>query len=663
MIGQTISHYRIHHLLGAGAMGEVYLAEDTELGRRVALKILPAGVAGDPERIRRFKQEAKAASALNHPNILTVYEIGQFQGTHFMVSEYIKGEDLRQCQSREPLNLREALEVAIQLATGLNAAHEAGIIHRDIKPENIMRREDGLVKVLDFGLAKLIQVNPLEVDRDAPTIYKSTPGMIIGTVAYMSPEQARGKEIDARSDVWGMGICLYEMLTGRLPFFEETVSDTIASILKSDLPPLDGNVPDELSRIVRKALQKDRDSRYQTMKDFLLDLKTFKHDLEFAEDLERSKSPPLKKAVALSAKNVPSKRAFLIAMALLLVGLIVAGIWYRQRSANLDARQRAMQTQQLYEAGRALLKERKKEPIKQAKEKFEQAIANDPDHALSYVGLADTYALMEEYVGLSSRETLPIAEENARKALRLNSSLAEAYASLGFIKTKQWKWLEAREAFERAIKLDPRYAVARQWYTIYLRNVGDYEGALKQITMASDDKQADPIVRVNIVITYLVMGNLKKAEEEAIALKADFPEFWGGRSWLGMVHLEQGHKDEAILSLDVGMERASKSHTLLANLGYGAAVAGRNDKVSEVLAALKILYDAKEATGQDFAKVYAGLGRMDEAFEWLEKDFQARSGDLPYITWHPAFKSLRKDPRYVDLLRRMELLPKTINSQ
>lgn len=286
----TLSHYRIVSKIGAGGMGEVYLAEDTKLRRRVALKVLPESIAKDKERLRRFEQEAFAASGLNHPNILTIYEFGAEREAHFLASEFVTGETLRERMTREPLDLRETLDVALQVAAALHAAHAAGIVHRDIKPENIMLRDDRLVKVLDFGLAKLVEkkIEPAESDDETRAMVNTAPGIIMGTVAYMSPEQARGKDSDSRSDIWSLGIVLYEMLAGRAPFAEETVSDTIAAILKSELVPLDENMPAELQRIIKKTLQKNRDERYQTIKDFLLDLKNLKHELEFAEELERS---------------------------------------------------------------------------------------------------------------------------------------------------------------------------------------------------------------------------------------------------------------------------------------------------------------------------------------------------------------------------------------
>lgn len=289
----SIAHYKIISAIGAGGMGEVYLAQDTKLERQVALKVLLDEVAGDEERVRRFVQEAKAASALNHPNILTVYEIGEFDHTRYIATELIKGETLRDRLRGDPMTLREVLDVAMQVAAALNAAHSAGIVHRDIKPENIMLRDDGIVKVLDFGLAKLTAtpVGPADSEDATRAQVNTRPGVVMGTVLYMSPEQARGKETDARSDIWSLGVVIYEMLAGATPFVGETANDSIAAILTKEPPPLDEAAPPELRRIVRKSLQKQTDERYQTVKDLLLDVKNLKRELEFSEELERSSVP------------------------------------------------------------------------------------------------------------------------------------------------------------------------------------------------------------------------------------------------------------------------------------------------------------------------------------------------------------------------------------
>src|SRR5438309_4825592 len=279
-------------------MGEVYLAQDTKLDRKVALKILPAKVAANQERMRRFVQEAKAASALNHPNIITIYEIDEGgssptvrEGVHFIATELIEGETLRQRMRSAPLKLGEVLDVAAQVASALVAAHAANIVHRDIKPENIMLRRDGIVKVLDFGLAKLMDQAEMGAEDATRPLVKTDAGMVMGTVAYMSPEQARGLQVDARTDIWSLGVVLYEMLTGRQPFKGPTASDVIVSVLEREPPPLDHEIPAELQRIAAKMLQKDREQRYQGVRDLLLDLKSLREVADFEGKLKRWTAP------------------------------------------------------------------------------------------------------------------------------------------------------------------------------------------------------------------------------------------------------------------------------------------------------------------------------------------------------------------------------------
>ena len=297
IIGKSIAHYKVLSLLGEGGMGEVYLAQDTRLGRKVALKFLPASLIGDTSRLRRFEQEAHAASALNHPNILTIYEIGQINDWPFIATEFIDGDTLRQEMKGSRMKLGEVLDVAIQLASALSAAHASGVIHRDIKPENVMLSQDGVAKILDFGLAKLTAPRRAPADTEAPTktLFKTDPGTVVGTTAYMSPEQASGIPVDARTDIFSLGVVVFEMVAGRLPFEGDTSSEILASLLSEKEPqPLarySRDVPAELERIVSKALRKDRNERYQTIKDLLIDLKSLKQELEFAVKLERSARP------------------------------------------------------------------------------------------------------------------------------------------------------------------------------------------------------------------------------------------------------------------------------------------------------------------------------------------------------------------------------------
>jgi eukaryotic-like serine/threonine-protein kinase len=334
--GQSVGHFRILSLLGVGGMGEVYLADDTKLGRKIALKLLPVDFSRDRARVRRFQQEARAASALNHPYIVTIHETGEFQDRHFIATEYIEGETLRQRMRRGSLNLAETLDIAIQVAGALGAAHQAGIVHRDIKPENIMLRPDGYVKVLDFGLAKLAEQSPNALNGNlASKVTDTTPGLLMGTVKYMSPEQARGLGVDTRSDIFSLGIVIYEMLTGRAPFEGETASDLIAAILKEEPHLIRRHSPgltDELQGVVSKALHKDKQKRYQTINDLLTDLMDLKQGIGGKAESARSGSGGSTIASTgssgeISFKTVasrlePHKRAVFLAALLLLVAAV-----------------------------------------------------------------------------------------------------------------------------------------------------------------------------------------------------------------------------------------------------------------------------------------------------------------------------------------------------
>src|SRR5256885_110161 len=297
--GENIAHYRIVRLLGEGGMGTVYLAEDTKLHRQVSLKFLSTRFIQDPERLRRFEQEARAASALNHPNIIHIYEIGHSDSTHFIAAEYLDGATLRTYLPTTPVQSSEVLDIALQVASALAAAHAKGIVHRDIKPENIMvdkRSHLGRqnhVKVLDFGIAKLADVPGIAM-KEATTrlLVRTEEGRTIGTASYMSPEQARGESVDARTDIWSLGVVLYEMVTGKQPFTGNTPQDVIASILRDDLPPLPLESPEGLKWILKKALRKDRDDRYQTARELFSDLRDLHEQAQGVQSNADPSVPP-----------------------------------------------------------------------------------------------------------------------------------------------------------------------------------------------------------------------------------------------------------------------------------------------------------------------------------------------------------------------------------
>ena len=358
--GQLLGPYLILKRIGAGGMGEVYLATDTRLDRRVSLKILPHDFASDKQRMKRFALEAKVASTLNQPNILTVFEFGEIESLAFLATEYIDGETLRLYLHHSQPKLVEILDISAQIVAALEAAHEANIVHRDIKPENVMiRRRDHIVKVLDFGLAKLTEKNKggesgLRTDTEAPTEFKTAPGNVLGTVAYMSPEQSQGLPVDERSDLWSTGIVIYEMVAGRVPFRGATSSHTVVEILEKEAPPLSQlakqKVPDELERIVRKAIAKNRDERYQTASDLLIDLRNLRKRLEFQSEIERSTASTFSEVPSSERNNqlLPEseqtqpvgktrKKAIGLAVALLaLIALTTFGVraWLASRSSS-----------------------------------------------------------------------------------------------------------------------------------------------------------------------------------------------------------------------------------------------------------------------------------------------------------------------------------------
>ena len=325
--GTLLSHYQIRSQIGAGGMGEVYLAFDTQLNRTVALKILPAEVASNQQRVRRFLQEAKAASALNHPHIITIHEVGESDSVYFIATEFIDGVTLREFIKSTPLQIDRIIDIAIQAVSALTAAHEVNIIHRDIKPENIMLRRDGYVKILDFGLAKLTE--EALSDPEGSTLVNTAAGTVLGTISYMSPEQSRGLEVDARTDIWSMGVVLYEMVAGRTPFQGATLGDVMAGVLDHEPPPLvryAPEVPAELERIIKKALAKDWAERYQTAKDLLIDLKNLKQQMELGK--VRATIPSVK--VRELRRNAFSKN-LIVGLVLLLVASAAMVYLFRTR--------------------------------------------------------------------------------------------------------------------------------------------------------------------------------------------------------------------------------------------------------------------------------------------------------------------------------------------
>src|SRR6266498_4236902 len=821
--GTKLGRYEIRSHLGAGGMGEVYLAQDTKLDRKVALKILPSTVAADRGRMNRFVQEARTASALNHPNILTIYEIEQIDSMNFIATEFIDGETLRERMRYAPMKLAEMLEIAIQAVSALVAGHAAGIIHRDIKPENVMLRRDGIVKVLDFGLAKLTErVPPQLVDADAPTraVVKTDPGMVMGTAIYMSPEQARGLQVDARTDIFSLGVVLYEMVTGRLPFEGSTSSEVLASILGEKEPqPLarySRETPAELERIVSKALRKEREQRYQATKDLLLDLKSLKQQLDFEAKLERSippetrvnqttvseasatagaqASPTAPITGALISRIKPHQRSLVIALTMLIVAVsLLTYLFYSARTASsidsiavlplinasndpnseylsdgitesiisnlsqlpqlkvmarstvfhfkgtdIDPREVGRQlgvravmagrllqqgdhlivrtelvnvsdgTQlwgaeydrklsdvlglqqdisreiseklrlkltgeekkrltgrdptnaeayQFYLRGRYFWNKRTADGIKKAIDQFQQAIDRDPNYAVGYVGLADCYGLLEEYAGVPTGETLPKARAAADRALQIDDSLSEAHASSARIYEQLWRWSEAETEYKRAISLNPNNPTAHQRFALHLRTRLRFDEAMSEIKWAQELDPLSPGISANAAFAYLLKNDLNAAIEQDKKIVELDPGFWIAHNDMGWAYLKQRRYEEATAEFQKAVDSSGRASLALGNLGHCYGATGKRAEAFALAKEIENRYAKHAAIGFFVATVYAGLGDKDQAFAWLEKDFQQRSGQLPFITWWPNFDSLRGDQRYDNLVRRMGLQP------
>jgi serine/threonine-protein kinase len=779
--GKCFGHYEIAEQIGAGGMGEVYLAKDKRLDRKVAIKILNEKLSSDNANLQRFTREAKSASALNHPNILVIHEIGETEEAHYIVSEFIKGKTLREIFKEKTLKLSEVLDISIQIADALCTAHSSNIIHRDIKPENIMVRPDGVVKVLDFGLAKLVEQKSRSIlGLEDSTIQQNqtAKGVIMGTVSYMSPEQARGERVDARTDIFSFGILLYEMLTGEQPFTGETVNHTIVAIMEKE-PPLISrfvkDIPDEIERIIKKCLAKKADERYSAANGLLNDLKELKEELAFQSKLERSSAPnkraeaetqiirgatttetekrnsiavlpftnmsadaeneyfcdglaeellnalakieALKVAARTSAFSFKGRNAEVSQIGKILnvktllegsvrksgnklritVQLINAADGYHLWSERYDREMKdifdvqdeitlavvdALKVKLLGEEKAAILKRYTDSPeayelylkglyhcnkwtdegLRKSMEYFEKALEKDPEFAPAYAKIADYYHF-SSHIGLfSPQKIFPKWKAAAERALEIDEGLADAHLAMAHISFYYERdWAKAEREYERAVKLNPNSTDAHKYYGLFLASRERFDQAV------AEGKKAlalDPLsIAVNIVAGFVClfanrMDDALGLVRQMIELDPNAPQgYWVGGSLL----MANGKYEEAV-------EAFQKSLTLgdnqmaLAKLGCAYGLAGRRGEALKILDQLFEMRERQYAAPFNIARVYAGLGDNDNAFEWMEKAVEERDADLVFLKRHVEAgagvyfgENFSTDSRYEDILRHAGL--------
>jgi TolB-like protein/Tfp pilus assembly protein PilF len=773
--GSTFAgRYKIIEELGRGGMGVVYKAEDTKLKRTVALKFLPPELTHIPDVKDRFMREAQAAAALDHPNICTVYELDEAEEKTFISMAYMEGQSLRKKLESGPLELDEALRIALQVAQGLQMAHKNGVVHRDIKSANIMVTEDMQAKIMDFGLARMTGGTLITQE-----------GTAMGTIAYMSPEQAQGEEVDHRTDIWSLGVVLYEMFGGQLPVVGEQDQAVVYSILNRKPKPitdLRSEIPVSIGQVVDKALEKNPDERYQQIDELLDDLKSISAGIMPEEIKARLRKAKLRRrkriilyagaagfliiatlvvltlftgsagaidAIAvlplenltgdpqqeffvdaatdeligqlaqIAALRVISRRSVMqykgaerplpeIAEELnvdalvegtvsrvsdsvrIRVQLIEAlpeerNLWaqtyerdmtdvlvmYKEMARTIvdktrvkltpDEEAKLASTRQVnpeaYEAyikGRSHWYKLTSQDLELALQYFELALEKDPDYALAYAGIAEVWIGFRVQGLAPSSEAWPKVKEAALKALELDDTLAEVQFMLALVDLGEWDWRDSEKAFQRALELNPNYPDARAYYSQLLFMMRRPEEAMVQIEQAMELDPFNTLLRSIYAWDLIYAHRYDDAIDHLRETLRTAPDDWTALSTLRSAYHQKRMYEEALEIWKRSYEARDDQEAEDA-LARGYEEGGYSGALSSVAELLIERSRTTFVTPWQIGTLYTRAGKNDKALQWLEKAFEARDGNLIYLSVDPIFDYLRSDPRFQDLLRKMNL--------
>jgi len=621
-------------------MGEVYRAQDTRLRRTVAIKILPHDKLADADRKRRFLQEARAASALMHPNIVVVYDISSDERMDFLVMEYVRGETLKDRIKRGALPVGDVMRFGAQISSALAAAHAAGIVHRDIKPANIMVTPESQTKVLDFGLAKLAE--PVDMEGETRTIAAMTePGIVMGTVAYMSPEQTRGEPLDARSDIFSLGSVLYEAATGKLPFEGPSMLAVMHEIAakKPGRPSVaNRELPVEFDAIIERALAKDKKDRYDSSAEMM----------EALQALE----PRATRTVA-AAPAPPSNRKWWVAAGAAAV-VIAAGAAYEWWPANGHVPD--PQALELYLRGRQDLQEFTEHGFKQSVVDFQNAIKRDPEYAAAYAGLADAYSYQASFELEKPKDVMTLAESNTARAIKKDPQTAEAYTALGIVALSyNWDYPLAQQRFERSLKIKPQDAFTQHFLGHYYEAVGKWPEALQQMQRALEMDKVSPMYGEDLAYDLLVLGRADDAVRQLRETVGLAPEDPFAHALLAIA-LEATGKNAESLEQARAATKLAGMFTVAGNLSGVFYRLHRPELAQDLLKQVESAEKAgKYVAPLDIAMVHLALGDKAKGMARMRDAVNERGFNISYNITDPVFDVVREDAEFASLMDEMHL--------